>query len=1321
MSPATPPTVCSPLPRGQRGAARGAMLVVALLGLALLAPLSAQAQGQSVITRSSSFEYGTTAGLDLGLLIKEIVEPDPARVQDCLQTSYSYDTYGNKTSVSTSACLGASGTLTWSATSARTAASSYAAQTATIAGVTYAIPAGMFPASTSNALGQSESKAYDPRFGAVTSLVGPNGLTTSWGYDSFGRKTIEQRADGTSTQWAYKLCTDASSGLPNVPAASCPAPIASAVAQWVAIEQSYQANSTTPNGHPKYQYYDTLDRVIRIQTKGFDGNASGAPAVTLYQDTQYNALGQVAASSNLYDASAAPLWTSYTYDALGRVTLISAPDNTSNTMAYDGLSSTATNALGQKKTTLKNAQGQVAQVTDDQLNTIRYAYDAIGQLIETNAGGSITKMVYNQRGQKILMEDPAMGVWQYAYNAFGELVWQKDSLGQATTMAYDQLGRMTQRNEADLNSQWSYDKNFDNSVCAKGIGKLCQAKTDNGYLRSHSYDDKGRIQSTATLLGTGASTATVSVSYDPSTARVASKTWPTGYQASYQYTAMGYLKKVSGGNTAITGATVASYEVLDIDAQGRIRSYKYGNNITTVKAYDLPSGNLTGIQASLAGGTASGVMNQSYAYDSLHNLRTRSDGNTGVNESFQYDNLNRLSNYNAVGAGLSSTSPNFDVQVLYDARGNISYKSDVGQYWYDGQRPNRMTAITLSTPAGGKPLTGTRKLTYAFDDYRVGALTPSNSSTPLGNGNLMYSVSQDLVQNRHSVRWEEYTSFNMPREIKYGNLLDINNPTGTTSDRTLTFVYGPEHQRTRQRVQLSANAPAALQSGAGDTWYLNGEDSQGLSYEKEVKTNGITEHKHYLSAGGITFAMHVTRVGTLAAGNPSVPGSTQTSSLRYFHHDQLGSIAAISDEAGKVIERLAYDPWGKRRNTNGPSDVSDSLIGLTTDRGFTGHEHLDEMGIIHMNGRLYDPLIGRFMSADPFIQAPGNLQSYNRYAYVMNNPLNLTDPSGYSAWTRIRGFVVAVVAAVADAYGCAGYCSQAVQYYNYAKTAQAYYNAYQQGGWSAVGKSYLRSTLSDMVGQAAFGGSGDVGVGQEYGFEHYLATAAAGCVSSVASGGKCGSGAAAAVAGKFATQMTEGGDLNSQTRYFIAQAAGGLASEAAGGKFANGAQTAAYGYLFNDLSHEARARLIGAGAVAGGTLGAVGAGACAAGSGGVCALGAPTMIAGGAALGAVTGDALATGIDSIGNAINGNSWLSPNPTTVYQLVSNADNSVWKYGITDQTNPQDRYSASYYSQFNVRMEPIMQFGSRAPARILEIGLCSAYVVSNGKLPTLSSRC
>jgi RHS repeat-associated protein len=65
------------------------------------------------------------------------------------------------------------------------------------------------------------------------------------------------------------------------------------------------------------------------------------------------------------------------------------------------------------------------------------------------------------------------------------------------------------------------------------------------------------------------------------------------------------------------------------------------------------------------------------------------------------------------------------------------------------------------------------------------------------------------------------------------------------------------------------------------------------------------------------------------------------------------------------------------------------------------HEHIDEMGIINMNGRIYDPFIGRFMSADPYIQARSDLQSYNRYAYVRNNPLNKTDPSGYNWISKI--------------------------------------------------------------------------------------------------------------------------------------------------------------------------------------------------------------------------------------------------------------------------------------------------------------------------------
>jgi RHS repeat-associated protein len=92
---------------------------------------------------------------------------------------------------------------------------------------------------------------------------------------------------------------------------------------------------------------------------------------------------------------------------------------------------------------------------------------------------------------------------------------------------------------------------------------------------------------------------------------------------------------------------------------------------------------------------------------------------------------------------------------------------------------------------------------------------------------------------------------------------------------------------------------------------------------------------------------------------------------------------------------MAYEPFGKRRTPSGASDPGNAIVGKATDRGFTNHEHLDELGLIHMNGRVYDPAISRFMTADPSVPYPTNIQSYNRYAYTRNNPLAMIDPSGF--------------------------------------------------------------------------------------------------------------------------------------------------------------------------------------------------------------------------------------------------------------------------------------------------------------------------------------
>src|SRR5262249_44422488 len=90
----------------------------------------------------------------------------------------------------------------------------------------------------------------------------------------------------------------------------------------------------------------------------------------------------------------------------------------------------------------------------------------------------------------------------------------------------------------------------------------------------------------------------------------------------------------------------------------------------------------------------------------------------------------------------------------------------------------------------------------------------------------------------------------------------------------------------------------------------------------------------------------------------------------------------------------SYDAWGKRRFPTGADDPSGSITSQTT-RGFTGQEELADAGLVHLNGRVYDPVVGRVMSADPMVPDPMNGQAWNRYSYVINNPLAFTDPNGY--------------------------------------------------------------------------------------------------------------------------------------------------------------------------------------------------------------------------------------------------------------------------------------------------------------------------------------
>ena len=152
----------------------------------------------------------------------------------------------------------------------------------------------------------------------------------------------------------------------------------------------------------------------------------------------------------------------------------------------------------------------------------------------------------------------------------------------------------------------------------------------------------------------------------------------------------------------------------------------------------------------------------------------------------------------------------------------------------------------------------------------------------------------------------------------------------------------------------------------------------GDSYELFRDTLGNTSYIYYLSHGAI---LH--RRGT-------------TMTVLQGYYDAQGSLIALVDADGNVVRRYAYDPWGRRmKPTNWmEEDTSDPDATYHITRGYTMHEHLDDFGLINMNGRVFDPAMAQFLSPDNHIQSSGNWLNYNRYAYCYNNPVNYTDPSG---------------------------------------------------------------------------------------------------------------------------------------------------------------------------------------------------------------------------------------------------------------------------------------------------------------------------------------
>ena len=449
--------------------------------------------------------------------------------------------------------------------------------------------------------------------------------------------------------------------------------------------------------------------------------------------------------------------------------------------------------------------------------------------------------------------------------------------------------------------------------------------------------------------------------------------------------------------------------------------------------------------------------------------------------------------------------------VSYDALGNIKRKTGVGSYTYGAGN------------AGPHAVTSAGNDTYTYD----------------AAGNQLTGAGRTLT----------YNAFNKVNSIVKGN-------------HTVTFAYGPERARYKRTDEDTKGTAVTTDDKTTTTLYVG-------SVEKITYSGSLYEYKRYI-AGGVAL---ITEKHETTVRN-GVSTETETVTRQYLLRDHLGSVAAITDATGTIVQELSYDAWGQRRHGATWGDLTAlarmEFDASRTTRGFTGHEMVDAVGIVHMNGRIYDAKLGRFMQADPVIQFPDYSQSWNRYSYVLNNPLAYTDPTGYFIGKLFKKVFKGLNKVFGD---FAPFLSIALLAIPGLQTwvMGSWWNAFQFGfvtGGIATGS--LRGALFGGISGAAFYGIGEhftAVTGLEAGgIGHVLTHGVTGGILAELQGGQFGHGFLAAgltkaVMGRF--NYHDGSAPAVLSRTTIAAMVGGTISRITGGKFANGALTAAMAHLFN--------------------------------------------------------------------------------------------------------------------------------------------------------------
>ena len=919
-------------------------------------PYLGNQNGVSLTHSASNWYYGT------GLLKTETLEPNHTAISsnDNLQVTNSYPVRDGCGNVKTK-------TQQWldpvsATTVSRSTSMSYT-------------PDCRFPATSTNAMGETESYQFDPATGVKTQLTDMNNLVTTLQDDGLGRITSQTLSDLNTTSWAYVQC-----------AGDCPS-------NATMITVTTHTNAGTPSGVPELSYANPLGQVLRTMSYGFDGTP-------IMADHQFDTLARQLADYQPFYAYGASNGASAAYpsgifaiqrtgiDSLNRTTQSKTLDTTGASLytntTYAGAVRTIVNPINESRVETRDVLGQLISVVDNATaiknapaTTTLFAHDPFGNLTQTtDPAGHLIKVAYDVMGHKIQLNDPDLGIINYSVDPLGR-TWKQISpkeaaLGQATTFNYDVLDRMISRIEPDLNSYFSYDipgatgapltaaqitscqgthscgklaESYTAPAASGNVGANNSVSNAQDTYTSYRYDSLGRSSNRNERLDPATYNYLYSETVYDIWGREISQISVRGITGHFdlakvydlRYNNMGYLQ-------SIEREAVTLWQALTQDAANRVTTAHLasggtaGDGLITTRCYNAYTGRLdeavtAPLSKTVSCGTtpAAATIMESYFYDGIGNVSQRNEAwnqNIGggvapqsFSEGIAYDGLNRVAN--STVSGLAAQA------FTYTPDGSISTKTGVGTYNYANGTG------TTGGPHAVKTITG----------------------TPGVAGNFMYDADgNQMAGNGRSNTW---TSFDMPLVVTY---TDPNSHVTSTSQ----FTYGPNHER---RTQSQSNGTMIYYGGA-----------------QEVAMNGTTliSVKTYWPHG---IGVEVDR--------PAQAGSE----LDWTHTDNLGSVVAITDVDGNLKEALQYDAWGSRRNTSGaPVAIGTPQVTENTDdKGYTGQEQIDSLELVHLNGRVYDPLIGKFLTGDPEVSEPDNGQNYNRYSYVLNNPMNRTDPTGFES------------------------------------------------------------------------------------------------------------------------------------------------------------------------------------------------------------------------------------------------------------------------------------------------------------------------------------